>query len=315
MLQGQGYSILSAGLGKEGLISIWRDRPELVIFDPILQDIPYEEFVQKIRHDPRSANIPVLALSSDTSPEKKNACLQAGCNQYIVKSAEAVTTLPGVISSLLAEKEAKVVIKQEEKKEEVQAGGLLIVFLSAKGGTGTSSLCANYAMTLHNNKPEADVVVMDLVLPIGSIALIVGYEGEVDLVSVSETSPDEITGEYFHRHLPDIEAWGFHLLPGANNPERANNLQVGRIPEILKALQTAYDYVVIDLGRSLSRISMPIIQKADLLVLTVSTDQSTITLTKEVWDYLQTKGIESKKIFAILNRAVGLEGLTKAEAD
>ena len=61
MLQGQGYSILSAGLGKEALISIWRDRPELVIFDPILQDIPYEEFVQKIRHDPRSANIPVLA--------------------------------------------------------------------------------------------------------------------------------------------------------------------------------------------------------------------------------------------------------------
>jgi MinD-like ATPase involved in chromosome partitioning or flagellar assembly/ActR/RegA family two-component response regulator len=315
MLQGQGYSILSAGLGKEGLINIWRDRPELIIFDPALKDIPFEEFVQKICHDPRSANIPILAFSSDASPEKKNACLQAGCNQYIVKSAEAVTTLPGVISGLLAEKEARVAKNQEEKKEEVQAGGLLIVFLSAKGGTGTSSLCANYAMTMHNNKPEADVVVMDLVLPIGSIALIVGYDDEVDLVSVSEMSPDEITGEYFHKHLPEIEAWGFQLLPGANNPERANNLQVNRIPEILKALQTAYDYVVIDLGRSLSRISMPIIQKADLLVLTVSTDQSTITLTKEVWDYLQTKGIESKKIFAILNRAVGLEGLTKAEAE
>jgi pilus assembly protein CpaE len=115
--------------------------------------------------------------------------------------------------------------------------------------------------------------------------------------------------------LPEIAAWGFQLLPGANNPERANNLQVGRIPEILKALQTAYDYLVIDLGRSLSRISMPIIQEADLLVLTLSTDQSTITLTREVWDYLQTKGIESKKVFAILNRAVGLEGLTKAEAE
>jgi MinD-like ATPase involved in chromosome partitioning or flagellar assembly len=73
--------------------------------------------------------------------------------------------------------------------------------------------------------------------------------------------------------------------------------------------------VVVDLGRSLSRIGLPIIQKADVVVLTVSTDQSTITLTKEVWDYLQTKGIESKKIFAILNRAVGLEGMTKNEAE
>ena len=313
MLHEQGYSVQGTSLGKEGLINVWRDHPDLVIFDPALNDISPEEFIQKIRHDPRSANTPILALSKDASSERKTACLQAGCNQYVMKSAEAVATLPGTISGLLAEKEADVDIKQED--EEVKADGFLIVFLSAKGGTGTSSLCANYAMTLHNNKPEADVVVMDLVLPIGSIAPIVGYDGDVDLVSVSEMSPDEITGEYFHGHLPEIAAWGFQLLPGANNPERANNLQVGRIPEILKALQTAYDYVVIDLGRSLSRISMPIIQEADLLVLTVSTDQSTITLTKEVWDYLQKKGIESKKVFAILNRAVGLEGLTKAEAE
>jgi pilus assembly protein CpaE len=313
MLQEQGYSVLGTGLGKEGLINVWRDRPDLIIFDPVLKDISSEEFVYKIHHDPRSANVPILAFSSDASPDKKSTCLQAGCNHFVAKSGEAVATLPDIISGLLGKKQVDVGIKQEE--EEVKEGGFLIVFLSAKGGTGTSSLCANYAMTLHNNKPEADVVVMDLVLPIGSIAHIVGYDGDVDLVSVSEMPPAETTGEYFHKYLPEIEAWEFQLLPGANDPERANNLQVNRIPEILKALQTAYDYVVIDLGRSLSRISMPIIQKADLLVLTVSTDQSTITLTKEIWDYLQTKGIESKNIFAILNRAVGLEGLTKAEAE
>ena len=307
ILQTQGYFVLGVDLGKEGLINVWRDHPELIIFDPVLKDISSEEFVQKIRHDPRSANVPILAFSSDASLEKKSSCLQAGCNHFVAKSGEAVATLPDVISDLLGK-------KQEEKKE-VYESGFLIVFLSAKGGTGTSSLCANYAMTLHNNKPEADLVVMDMVLPIGSIAHIVGYDGNIDLVSVSEMPIAETTGEYFHEHLPEIEAWGFQLLPGANDPERANNLQVNRIPEILKALQAAYDYVVIDLGRSLSRISMPIIQKADLLVLTVSTDQSTITLTKEVWDYLQTKGIESKKIFAVLNRAVGLEGLTKAEAE
>ncbi|MBN1451460.1 MAG: response regulator [Anaerolineales bacterium] len=311
MLQEQGYSVLGAGLGKEGLIIVWRDRPDLIIFDPVLKDISSEEFVQKIRHDPRSANVPILAFSSDANPEKKNACLQAGCNHYVAKSGEAVATLPDVISGLLGKKQVDARGRQEEVKE----GGYLIVFLSAKGGTGTSSLCANYAMTLHNNKPEADVVVMDLVLPIGSIAHIVGYDGDVDLVSVSEMPLAETTGEYFHEHLPEMEQWGFQLLPGANDPERANNLQVNRIPEILKALRTAYDYIVIDLGRSLSRIGLPIIQQADLLVLTVSTDQSTITLTKEVWDYLQTKGIESKKVFAILNRAVGLEGLTKAEAE
>lgn len=311
ILQGQGNSVLGVGLGKEGLISTWRDHPDLIIFDPVLNDVSPEEFVQKIRHDPRSANIPILAFSSDPSPERKNACLQAGCNHYVVKSGESVATLPGIISGLLERKQEDVGKKQGEENK----GGFLIVFLSAKGGTGTSSLCANYAMTLHNNKPEVNVVVMDLVLPIGSIAPIVGYDGDVDLVSVAELPLAETTGEYFHKHLPEMEQWGFQLLPGANDPERANHLQVNRIPEIVKALRTAYDYVVIDLGRSLSRIGLPIIQEADILVLTVSTDQSTITLTKEIWDYLQTKGIESKRVFAILNRAVGLEGLTKKEAE
>jgi pilus assembly protein CpaE len=105
------------------------------------------------------------------------------------------------------------------------------------------------------------------------------------------------------------------LLAGAPDPERANDLKVTRIPEVINALQQAYDYVVVDLGRSLSRISLPIIQKADLAVLIMSTDQSTTTLTKKILDYLHAQGIESRNIFAILNRAVGLEGLTKAEAE
>jgi len=314
MLQERGYSVFGTGVGKEGLIYIWRNQPDLIIFDPALQDISWEDFLQKLRQDSRSADTPILALSSDQNSEKRNACIQAGCAQYIIKSAEAVKTLPDVVAGLL-EIDQEVVEQKVTDHVVEKDGGFLIVFLSAKGGTGTSSLCANYAMIIRQNKPEASVVVVDLVLPIGSIAPIVGYEGEVDLVSVAELPLVKTTGEYFHNHLPEMEIWGFQLLPGATDPERANKLQVTHIPEIIHALRSAYDYVIIDFGRSLSRISLPIIQKADLLALTVSTDQSTITLTKKVWDYLHAQGVESQHVFAILNRAVGLEGLTKAEAE
>ena len=47
----------------------------------------------------------------------------------------------------------------------------------------------------------------------------------------------------------------------------------------------------------------------------MSTDKSTITLTKKVLDYLKAQGLDSQNFYAILNRAVGLEGLTKAEAE
>lgn len=314
ILQEKRFFVSGTGSGREGISNAWQDQPDLIIIDPVFRDISAEEFLHQVRQDSRSSNIPILALSSDPNPEVENACLQAGCNHYVTKSAEAVTSLPEVISSLLESNQDVVEHESVEQKPE-KVEGFIIVFLSAKGGTGTSSLCANYAMTISQNKPETNVLLADLVLPIGSIASIVGYEGEMDLVSIAELPQSETTGEYFHINLPKVDDWEIQLLPGVTDPERANNLQVGRIPEIFDALQSAYEYVVIDFGRSLSRISLPIIQKADLLVLTMSTDQSTITLTKKVWEYLHLQGVKPQKVFAILNRAVGLEGLTKTEAE
>lgn len=307
LMREQGYAVLQTNLGKEGWIYVWRDHPDLVIFDPALQDVTGEQFVSKLRQDPRSAAVPILALSSDLRPARKTSCLEAGCNEFLTKSGDAVSVIPKLVARLLTGKK-----KADERPVE---GGHLIVFLSAKGGTGVSSLCANYGVAICENKPEARLVVADLVLPIGSIAHIVGYQGEVDLIKIAATPEAEINNEYFYAQLPQPPGWRFQLLPGAPNPERSNELRADRIPEIIEALLAAYDYVLVDLGRSLSRISMPIIQRADLLALIVSTDQSTATLTRTVWEYFQKQGIEEKHIFSILNRVIGLEGLTKADAE
>jgi pilus assembly protein CpaE len=105
------------------------------------------------------------------------------------------------------------------------------------------------------------------------------------------------------------------VLTGSPDPQHGNSIRGERITQIVESLCSAYDFILLDLGRSLSRISLPLIQKADLIILIVSTDQSTVKLTKTVFDYLQTQGVDSKKIYTILNRAVGLEGLTKAQAE
>jgi len=81
------------------------------------------------------------------------------------------------------------------------------------------------------------------------------------------------------------------------------------------ALKASHDYVLIDIGRSLSKITLPLIQHADLAALLISTDISTISLTKTLLDYLISKGVNPNSIFTILNRAVGLEGLSKADAE
>ena len=303
-LQKEKYQILQAASGKEGLIFAWRDRPDLIIVDPTLSDLNGEDLAIRLRQDARTTHTPLIALSSDPQASRARSCTESGFNEYLVKTAQAIPALIETVKHLL-----------EGQAIDYKAGGLLIVFLSAKGGTGTSSLCANIAANIVNNKPEAHVVVTDLVLPIGSIADIVGYQGNQNLVEVADMPANEITSMYFQNNLTKVANWNFHLLAGSQDPEHGNQFKVGSIGDIVSALKAAYDYVLIDLGRSLSRISLPLIEYADLIALIVNTDLSTISLTKSVWEYLRSKGVEANSVYTILNRAVGLEGLTKAEAE
>jgi pilus assembly protein CpaE len=306
------FEILEAGSGKEGLISAWRDQPDLILFDPAFTDIQATEFIQKLRQHPRTEKTPLIAFASDPSPAHREACLNAGVNEYIVKAAGAIIHLNQALERLLGG-EAPAAGGAEAGAS--RAKGLLFTFLSAKGGTGTSSLCANLAMTIKEQQPQARVVVADLVLPIGSIAQIVGYEGEQNLFTVAELPPRELSGEYFFKNLPQPEQWKFHLLAGSYNPHQASSLKVERIQPLVELLRASFDFVILDLGRSLSRISLPLLQQADLIPLILATDLSTVRLTKTVWEYLNAQGIDAQNIYAILNRAVGLEGLTKAEAE
>lgn len=300
----QNYEVIQAGSGKEGLIFAWRDHPDLIIVDPALTDIKGEDIATKLKQDARTANIPLIALSGDPNHTRVKSCLEAGFNEYIAKSGQAVSTLNDTINRLFG-------ITEDVMKQ----GGLLIIFLSAKGGTGTSSLCANLALNLLQNQPEARLAVLDLVLPIGSIAPIVGYEGAQNIVTITDMPPEQTTPDFFRQELPQMNLWRFNLLAGSPDPESSNQLKVGRIWDVVTALKSSYDYVLIDIGRSLSKITLPLIQHADLVTLILGTDISTVSLTKTLLDYLKSKGVHSDSIYTILNRAVGLEGLSKADAE
>ncbi|KXK13416.1 MAG: response regulator receiver protein [Chloroflexi bacterium OLB14] len=302
-LLGQNNEVIEAGSGKEGLILAWRDRPELIIADPTMTDLRGEDFAKKLKNDARTAQVPLIALSSDSNPERIKACLKMGFNEYITKSGQAVPLLMSTIQRLL-----------ELDENAMKQGGKLIVFLSAKGGTGTSSLCANLALNLADVEPSARVAVADFVLPIGSIAPIVGYDGSVNIVHVADQLHRIVSAQSSLNQLPEMRDWKFNLLAGSPDPEMSNLLKVEHMWDIVTSLKQAYDYVLIDIGRSLSKITLPLIQHADLVTLLISTDTSTLSLTKILLDYLKNKGVQEDSIYTILNRAAGLEGLSKAEA-
>ncbi|RJP55558.1 MAG: response regulator [Anaerolineaceae bacterium] len=317
LLEQKDCRVLETSLGREGLIFAWRDHPDLILVDPKLSDLPGEELIHKLRADARSASIPAIALSSDPNPAREAACREAGFNEYFYKSANDIPALMDAIELWLASRpdETPSTLEQTAPLTAKQKGGLLIIFISAKGGTGASSLCANLAMNIFLHQPRARVVVLDSVLPIGSIASIVGYDGGMNLVTLAAMPPAKTDEAFFRENLPKLPAWKFHLVAGSPDPESAASLRADRIGQIVQSLQAAFDFVFIDVGRALSQIILPIIQQADLIAMPVSPDMGTVRLSRVVWQYLQSKGLSKDHIFTILNRAVGFESISKAEVE
>lgn len=307
LMQKKGYQVKHASTGEEGVRMVEAEPVSMIVFDTKLPDLNALELIERLQRNQKVADIPCVVLSSKSDPEEMRTCLEAGCAEYYIKSGMVMMTLVDSIPKLL------VGGKRLRKKRD---NGFLFVFLSAKGGTGTSSVCANIGMNMASHLPQSKVAVADLVLPMGSIASIVGADEDAfNLVSVAGQEEDKITADYLKEKLPVPPHWLFHLLPGAPTPEDAINLQAGHIPTIVKSLRDAYDYVLVDLGRSLSRISLPVIQEADLVVLILGTDLSTVNHTQKLWHYLKDQGIAPERVYPILNRSVGLEGLTKPETE
>jgi len=304
MLTNNGYSVMSASLGREGLITAWKDKPDIIVLDSLLPDLTGVELVTRLRQDKRTSSVPCIALSGQPDSVDMNSLLAAGCNEYVVKSNQTLTRLMDILPRLL-----------QGEPPAPKKRGMLIVFLSAKGGIGTSSLCANIAMCLGSEKIETRVAVIDMVLPIGSISDIVGYTDRMNLVSVALENPTKTSADYFKDNLPRVPSWYFHLLAGSPDPESANNLVVSRIDGLINGIIESYDYILVDMGRALSQISLPIIKMADVIVLMVGSDLSSAILTQKIWDFLMKQGIDSKRVYPLQNRAVGLEGMTRVELE
>jgi pilus assembly protein CpaE len=306
ILKNQDYAVDEAASGIEGLRKISDFVPDIITCDSALNDISAEAIIIKIRQEVYKSDTPIVVFTDQLDSSEMNRFLQAGANDYFGKSGQAIMGFLNNISTLLADSKAK--------QLEI-TNGALVVFVSAKGGIGTSSLCANIGMNLSGLMTRSTVALIDLVLPIGSLALIAGIDESFNIVEVSKQPTEKITPEYFRENLIKPRDWLFHLLPGSPDPGVASSFIVENTHHIIQMLRKTYDYVLVDLGRSFSRISLPIIQEADSIVMVLSNDFSSVTLTKRTIDYLITQDIDLDRIYPILNRAVGLEGLSKAEAD
>jgi two-component system cell cycle response regulator DivK len=80
-----GYLPIVACDGKEGVEKATLEKPELILMDMMMPIMDGWEAAKTLRANPETKKIPILATTALFRPHELKTCLEAGCNDYIVK--------------------------------------------------------------------------------------------------------------------------------------------------------------------------------------------------------------------------------------
>lgn len=84
-LEKRGYTILMACDGSEGVEMANSQQPDIILMDMSLPIIDGWEATQKIKSNPRTGHIPIIALTAHAMSGDREKALEAGCNEYETK--------------------------------------------------------------------------------------------------------------------------------------------------------------------------------------------------------------------------------------
>jgi pilus assembly protein CpaE len=233
-----------------------------------------------------------VAAGPAPSPELLMSAMQAGVSEYLTKP--------------LTQENLTAALERMERKLGAAAGivqepGRLLVFFSAKGGSGSTTVASNLAIHLQQ-LTQKRTLLADLDLELGEIALFLGVQPRfnfVDLVHNFHRLDAELLASYIERHES-----GVHLLSAPFHPEKVEAVGGDQIRQILKFLKQNYDFIVVDTPRSFSPAAMAAFEQADAIYIVTAVDLPSLRNIKRSLPLLEriTGGQLRERVRLVVNR-------------
>jgi two-component system cell cycle response regulator DivK len=91
LLRSQGYEVREATTAQEAFDILKTERPDLIVMDIQLPGMDGLEATRKIKEQPSTADIPVVAVTSYAMKGDREKALAAGCAGYVTKPIDKDT--------------------------------------------------------------------------------------------------------------------------------------------------------------------------------------------------------------------------------
>jgi DNA-binding response OmpR family regulator len=107
VLTADGYTVVTAEDGEQGLAMVRTEKPDVVLLDLVLPKLPGFEVLKRIRADAETKDTIVLIISVLGEQTQIQKGLELGANDYTVKGSYKPNEVLGKIQALLKEPDIK----------------------------------------------------------------------------------------------------------------------------------------------------------------------------------------------------------------
>ena len=104
VLEYAGYDVRVARTAEDGITLAVKEPPDLVLMDLQLPGMDGMEALRRLRENPRTVGIPVVAVTAQAMKQDRERALEAGFDGYLEKPI-SVREFPGQVRSFLPDEE------------------------------------------------------------------------------------------------------------------------------------------------------------------------------------------------------------------
>ena len=190
--------------------------------------------------------------------------------------------------------------------------GMIVSYLGTKGGTGTTTLAVNGAADIRRLTRKATVIV-DLKIGPGDVSLFLGLRPRRTVLQaidhLSWMDPGAVSKYVVHHEC------GLHVLATGDDFGRPAPRDVDGIEQMLRCLNVLYDFVIVDVGSTLSTCGVMALQLSESVMLVANPDVPCLRNLQRLIDAVKLTGVGADRLKIILNRASELGVLSTVQIE
>jgi pilus assembly protein CpaE len=141
--------------------------------------------------------------------------------------------------------------------------GKVLAFISCKGGSGSTFLATNLAHAL-STSGNKKVALIDMNLQFGDASLFVSDVKPLATLSDVATQIHRLDPSFLSSSMIAVTP-NYSVLAAPSDPAHASDVKPEHIDAILKLARRQYDFIVLDVGRSLDPVSIRALDHADTI--------------------------------------------------